>query len=124
MLKRFVPVALAIALVCSVCGKSVSARSSDPEIKVTTAEASTAPTDSTTGVRSGHKLKQDVLKMLADAKAGKTSIPSPQIQPTRNNLSKGTKIAIVAAAIAAVVILVVVKHKKDHLLDGFNPQIF
>ena len=124
MLKRFVPVVLAIALVCSVCGKSVSARASDPQIKVKTAEASTATTDSEKRVRSDEKLKQDVLKMVADAKAGKTSIPNPQTQPKRNNLSKGQKIAIVAGIAAAVVVLVLVyRHKRDNLFDG-NFQVF
>ena len=123
MIKRLVPVVLAIALVCSVCGKSVSARASDPEIKVKTADASTT-TDSEKRGRSDEKLKQDVLKMVADAKAGKTSIPSPQIQPKRNNLSKGQKIAIVAGIAAAVVVLVLVyRHKRDNLFDG-NFQVF
>ena len=121
MLKRFVPVALAIALVCSVCGKSVSARPSDPEIKVKTTDGSMASTDGKKDARSADKLKQDVLKMVADAKAGRTSIPSPQIQTKRNNLSKGQKIAIGVGIAAAVVVLVLVyRHKRDHLFDGLT----
>jgi hypothetical protein len=89
-----------------------------------TAEASAATTDSEKRVRSDEKLKQDVLKMVADAKAGKTSIPNPQLKPKRNNLSKGQKIAIVTGIAAAVVVLVLVyRHKRDNLFDG-NFQVF
>ena len=124
MLKKFVPVALAIALVCGVCGKTVSAKPSDPEIKVKTADAPTASTDGKKDARSGDKLKQDVLKMVADAKAGKTSIPSPQIQTKRNNLSKGQKIAIGVGIAAAVAVLVLVyRHKRDNLFPD-NLRVF
>ena len=122
MLKRFVPVALAIALVCSVCGKTVSATPDDPEIKIKNVEAPKASTAEKKDARSGDKLKQDVVKMVSDAKAGKTSIPSPQIQTKRNNLSKGQKIAIVAGIAAAVVVLVLVyRHKRDNLFPGSIP---
>ena len=124
MLKKSVPVALAIALVCSVCGKAVSASPSDPEIKVKTADGSTAPADGKKDTRSGDKLKRDVLKMVSDAKAGKTSMPGPQIQPKRNNLSKGQKIAIGVGIAAAVVVLVLVyRHKRDNLFPD-NLRVF
>lgn len=124
MLKRLVPVALAIALACSVCGKTASATPSDPAEKVKASDSSTASTDGKKQARSGDKLRQDVLKMVAEAKAGKSTIPSPQTQTKRNNLSKGAMIAIVAGIAAVIVVLIVVKHKRDHLFDGFNPTIF
>jgi len=70
MVRKSLPVVMAIALICSVGGKTVSANPSDPETKVKAPNASTASSDEKKDARSSEKLKQDVLKMVADAKAG------------------------------------------------------
>lgn len=52
------------------------------------------------------KLKADVTKLLADAKAGKLKVPAQHFpQPKRNNLSTGAKIGIIAGIGAAIVLI-------------------
>jgi hypothetical protein len=93
MLKALLSVGIAASLVCgcvtSVAGKTAG-NTSEPPAK------SAQPTK--TEVRKNEKLRADISRLTADAKAGKISPRSPSpFQPThRNNLSKGAKIAIVA----------------------------
>lgn len=50
------------------------------------------------------KLKADVAKLVADAKAGKLKVPAQHFpQPKRNNLSTGAKIAIGAGIAGAII---------------------
>ena len=61
------------------------------------------------------KLKSDMEKLIADARAGKV-IPAArsQIQPAKsNNLSKTAKIAI-GVGIAIIVLAIIYKHEKDN----------
>jgi hypothetical protein len=68
------------------------------------------------------KLKADMLKLVADAKAGKTgtATPRPQQPAQSNSLSKGKKIAIVVVVAAAVAITIAVVHTRRHLLDNLS----
>jgi len=121
MTRKFVPLVLVVALVCGGSASSAFA-GSDPEKKANQTEASTAqPSEGDQRIESSDKLKKDVFNMLAKTRAGKSSLPMPQSQSKRNNLSKGQKIAIIAGIAAVVVIVIVAKHQKDHFLDGFNP---
>ena len=68
------------------------------EVKETSARA--AP-------KANAKLKSDMKKLLSDAKAGKVA-PRPQQFPqtTRSNMSKTTKIALIASAVGAAITLI------------------
>jgi hypothetical protein len=99
MIKKSISLATVIALVCCFCGVSVYANGTDPKavpVRVTPAEKSQAQ----------EKLKADVTKLVADAKAGKLKVPAQQFpQPKRNNLSTGAKIGIIAGIGAAIVLI-------------------
>lgn len=62
-------------------------------------------------LQANQNLRADILKLVADVKAGHDVVrtPRPQIQsPQRNNLSKSAKIAIgVGIAVAVVVVILV-----------------
>lgn len=101
-------------LIFTLFGSSVSAKTSVGDEIKSAVEKTTEAADAQKPVND--KLRTDILKLLADAKAGKVApAPRPQIQPRQsNNLSKGTKIAIGGAiAIAIVVTIVAVKADKD-----------
>jgi hypothetical protein len=57
------------------------------------------------------KLKTDMDKLLSDARAGKVA-PRPQQFPqtSRNNLSKTTKIALIAVAAGSAIFLAILFH--------------
>ena len=101
MTKRIVSLATIVALVCVLCGTSAYARSgSDPK------EPTAKPAPAAEEKQTNEKLKADVTKMVADAKAGKLKMPAQQFpQPKRNNLSKGAKIGIIAGIGAAVILI-------------------
>src|SRR5687767_6376686 len=124
MLKKIAVVSLVLALICTLGGSSVFAnapadlddktKASEPLPELTTVtKEDSQPND---------KLRADMLKLVADAKAGKlTPAERPQIQPAKsNNLSKKTKIAIGVGIAVAVIAIIVIKHEKDHFLDGFR----
>ena len=101
------PLVLALALcVCSTQAFAEGAKGSEPgtasEVKETSAK----------GSNSKAKLKADMEKLVTDAKAGKVS-PRPQQFPrtAKNNLSKTTKIAILAAAVGSAITLIWVFHE-------------
>ena len=112
MIKRIASLTLVTLLIFTLCGTSAYARaSSGDEVK----SAENAATEKDANKRVNEKLRTDILKLVADAKAGKVApAPRPQIQPRQSNsLSKGTKIAIaVGVAVAIVAIIVVVKADK------------
>ena len=100
MNKRLISCATVVALVCCFCGVSVYANGTDPKeppVKtVTPAEKNQAQ----------EKLKANVTKLVADAKAGKLNVPVQHFpQPKRNNLSTGAKIGIIAAIGGAIVLI-------------------
>ena len=100
MIKQLISYATVIALVCCFCGVSVYANGTDPRVPpvktVTPAEKSQAQ----------EKLKADMTRLVADAKAGKLKMPAQHFpQPKRNNLSTGAKIGIIAAIGGAIVLL-------------------
>lgn len=105
MIKKFTSLATVVALVCCFCGISVYANGTDPRVPpvktATPAEKSQAQ----------EKLKADVTKLVADAKAGKLKMPAQQFpQPKRNNLSTGAKIGIIAAIAGTIVAIVILNH--------------
>lgn len=112
MLNKFASLALVIALVCTLGGTSAFARaSSDPEVKPKAGEA--APESraeikkDTRSVPANVRLKADMDRLVADAKAGKIAPSAAQMQPAKsNNLSKGAKIAIGVGIVVAVVAIV------------------
>ncbi len=100
MINKCISLATVVALVCCFCGISVYANGTDPRVPTmktaTTAEKSQAQ----------EKLKADVTKLVADAKAGKLKMPAQSFpQPKRNNLSTGAKIGIIAGIGAAIVLI-------------------
>ena len=106
MIKKLVSLATVVAVVCCFCAASAYARTGsdpkEPEVKAT------APAEKN---QAQEKLKADVTKLVADAKAGKLKVPAQQFpQPTRNNLSTGAKIGIIAAIAGVIVAIVVINH--------------
>jgi hypothetical protein len=103
MTKKVVSLVVAVTLLCCLYGTSTYAKSGsdpkEPEVKsATPAEKSQAQ----------EKLKADVTKLVADAKAGKLKVPAQQFpQPKRNNLSTGAKIGIIAAIGGAIVLIAI-----------------
>jgi hypothetical protein len=124
MLKKQLSLVLIIALAFALCGITAFARNpSDPPGNANMAETSakSAPAATTKAKKSNERLRADMLRLVADAKAGKvTPAARPQLQPAKsNNLSKGAKIAI-GVGIAVVVLAIIVKYQRDHLFDNFN----
>ena len=110
MTKRLLAFPLVLALALCVCSTSVFAEGSK------TGEPGTAPAVKETSAKGASKanakLKTDMEKLLSDAKAGKVAPQPQQFPPTaKNNLSKTTKIAILAAAIGSAIVLIVVFHE-------------
>src|ERR1051326_2757955 len=106
MKKKLLTIPLALVLVLCVCSVSVFANVSEPatspEVKAT-AEKEASKTNA--------KLKKDMENLLANAKAGKVAPRQQQFPRTaRNNLSKTTKIALIATAIGTSIFLIVLFH--------------
>ncbi len=121
MLKKSMSFALAIALACALGGTSALANTpSDPEPKTMGTETPSKSVPATKNeAKPNEKLRADMLKLVADAKAGKmTRADRPQMQPAKsNNLSKRTKIAI-GVGIAVAVVAVVLIARSPILNDG------
>ena len=100
MIKKLISLATAVALLCCFCGISVYANGSDPKAPT----VKTAPPAEKSQAQ--EKLKADVTKLVADAKAGKLKVPAQHFpQPKRNNLSTGAKIGIIAGIGAAIFLI-------------------
>ena len=70
---------------------------------------------SSTPPQPGDKLRSDMLKLVADSKAGRIAPHSQQFPATKvHNLSKTAKIAIIAG-VAVVVLTIVVVHSLNDL---------
>jgi Flp pilus assembly protein TadB len=110
MIKKLVSLVTVVALASCFLAASVYAKSgSDPK------EPTAQPASAAEKNQRSEKLKADVTKLVADARAGKLKVPSQQFpQPQRNNLSKGATIAIVAGIGAAIVLIaILVKLNSD-----------
>jgi hypothetical protein len=115
VLNKLASLTLAAALLTALCGTSVFANSSssvnsNKDQPVTRLRFVRSDTNKS---RINERLRVNVLKLVADAKAGKiSSAERPQIQPAKsNNLSRRTKIAIGVGIAAAVVTIVLIIRK-------------
>ena len=114
MLKKLTSITLVAVLVSALSGTSALANNlSNLDVRTNPAPADT-PAKKT--VKPNEQLKDNMLKLVADAKEGKV-VPAAksQIQPARsNNLSKGAKIAIgVGIAVAVVAVIVTTKYCRN-----------
>lgn len=111
MLNKFASIVLVASLVCTLAGTPAFANTpSEPSTKTdATSDKPDAVTEADKVVN--EELRTSINKLVADTKAASNVVtfPKPQIQsPQRNNLSKGTKIAIgVGVAVAVVAIIFV-----------------
>jgi hypothetical protein len=119
VLNKLTSVTLVAVLVSVLCGTSAFA-SKSPDLDVR-ADLANGPAEAPAkkDVKPNEQLKNNLLKLVADAKAGKVMPPAKsQIQPARsNNLSNGKKIAI-GVGIAAAIIVVILVLKSPALNDG------
>jgi hypothetical protein len=113
MLNKFASIVLVAALVCTLAATPAFANTPSKAGARTcgTGDRPDAVTEADKVVN--EKLRAEILKLVADAKAGGNVVrfPRPQIQsPHRNNLSKGAKIGIgVGIAVAVVAVILVSK---------------
>jgi hypothetical protein len=107
MLNRFTLAVLITALACTVGRIPACAQATtQSDLKPKQTRAVVAP-ETLKSVPANARLKADMDRLVADAKAGKIAPSTAQMQPaTRNNLTKGKKIAIGVAIAAAVVAIV------------------
>ena len=109
---------LVLILVCTLTGTSAFANSSSDlqsEIKISQT-AMEYGISLETAAQPHDKLRADMQKLIAEAKAGKVAPTArPQIQPAKsNNLSKKAKVAIgVGIGLAIVAVILVVKIKRE-----------
>ena len=111
MLRKLTSLTLVALLFSVLCGTSVSANHLfNLEVRTDTARGpSKVPVKK--DVKPNEQLKKNMLKLVADAKAGKV-VPATksQIQPAQSNsLSKGKKIAIGVTIAAIVAVIIIVK---------------
>jgi hypothetical protein len=109
MIRKLIFFATVVALVCCFCGTAAYGRTgSDP--KEPTVKSATPAEKS----QAQEKLKADVTKLVADAKAGKLKMPAQHFpQPKRNNLSTGAKIGIIVGIGAAIFLIVMLVSLSD-----------
>lgn len=102
MIKKPVALVAILALIVVMSGSAASGRT-NPAVEGETAK----PAAEKTGRKGDARLKSDMNKLVADAKAGKIS-PKPQHfpDPTRHNLSKGATIAIAAGVGVAIFLII------------------
>ena len=106
MTKKVVSLVVAVTLVCCLCKTPAYGSSSSDPKEPTVKTATPAETSSAEKSKAQEKLKADVTKLVADAKAGKLKVPAQQFpQPKRNNLSTGAKVGIIAAIAGAIVLI-------------------
>jgi hypothetical protein len=124
MFKRLGSVVIITALVFTLGGTSAFANKiSDPNER-TDLPRITSEAPSKEDVKRIDQLKHNMLKLVADAKAGKVA-PAPKSQnqsANSNNWSKKTKIVVgVGIAVTVVVLILVVNHARNHFFDDFHP---
>jgi hypothetical protein len=104
--KRFVSLTTVAALVCCLCATSILGKTGSNTKEPP--EKSTAPVMTKTEAERNEKLRADVSRMVADAKAGKSKMPAQQFPQSthRNNLSKGATIGIIAGIGAAIFLII------------------
>jgi len=102
-MKRIVTLGTVAALICCIC--IVATGKSEPETSKVTTSSSPAPARADT--KSNEKLRADLQRLVANAKAGKLKMPAQQFPQSthRNNLSTGAKIGIVAAIGGAIFLI-------------------
>lgn len=111
---RLLSIAILVAMISTVSGTSVFARPAG-DSRPSGEEAKVSPDKTASTKEKGietkleTKLKGDMQKLLADAKAGKVA-PRPQQLPNggRHNLSTGAKIGIIAAIAGAIFAIIVI----------------
>jgi hypothetical protein len=111
MINRFTLAVLITAILCTLGRPAAFAQViTGSELKQEQTRELLAP-ETAKSVPARVGLKADIDKLVAEAKAGKIAPSAAQMQPaTRNNLSKGKKIAIgVGIAIAVVTIVLIVR---------------
>ncbi len=109
MTRKVLALPIILALAICVCSTSALANGPKSDAPETSPEVKEAPAK---GVKKADaKLKTDMEKLVNAARAGKVA-PKPQQFPqtSRSNLSKTTKIAIVASAVGATIFLIVMFH--------------
>jgi len=110
MIKRITSFTVVALLIFSLSGSSIYARtSSRDELK----PAENTATKEGAKNQKNEKLRTDILKLLADAKAGKVApVLRPQQPKNSNSLSKAAKVGIVVGiAVAVIAIIVIAKDK-------------
>jgi preprotein translocase subunit SecF len=123
MFKKLASVILIATIACTIGGSTSAFATSASEAPLQDDPASVpAKAPEEKEAKANEQLKTNMLKLVADAKAGKVKLPAKsQIQPgTSNNLSKGKKIAIGVGIAVIVVAIIVVIHEKNHLFDDFR----
>ena len=122
MLKKLASGTIIIVLFCTLGGTSVFARNTtrpDDKTEKTNVPFEGPPKEE---AKENEQLKKKMLKLVADAKAGKIApAAKSQIQPAKgNNLSTKAKIAI-GVGVAVLVLALVANHVRNHLFDDFHP---
>ena len=108
---------LVLILVCTLAGSSAFANGlADRQSETKISQPAMANDIALKTAQPHDKLRADMQKLLAEAKAGRVVLTAgPQIQPAKgNNLSKKAKVAIgVGIAVTIVAVILVVKIKRD-----------
>ena len=120
MLRKFASLLLVTALLCALGTVPAFAQSLSTQARLRS-EGSDPNFVGKEEAQSNRSLKADISKLVEDAKAGKgLSVRDPQNQPAQSNsLSKGTKIAIAVGVAAAVILIILFVHARNHLFDNF-----
>jgi hypothetical protein len=110
VLNKFTSVTLVAAMVVVLCGTSAFANNSSNHDEKTDTASVPASVPVTKEAKPSEQLKNNMLKLVADAKAGKVALPAKsQIQPAKSNgWSKGTKIAVGVGIAAAVIVTILI----------------
>ena len=114
MFKKLASVVIVTAIVCTLGGTAAFGNSLlNPDAKTGTSEVP-AGAPAKKEVKPNEQLKNNMLKLVSDAKAGKVMpAAKSQIQPAKSNhWSNGTKIVVgVGIAVAVIPVIVIVKAK-------------
>jgi hypothetical protein len=110
MKNRITSLPLVLLLIFTLCGSSTYAKtSSGDEVK----PPDNAATKESASKQRNEKIRTDVLKLVADAKAGKvTPTLRPQQPKNSNSLSSAAKIGIVVGITVAVIAIIVIAKDK------------